>query len=118
MTAFMREIVSVAFSGLYGLVEGLLEGFGGGGFEGGLPVDGYFAEGFGDEEAVPGVECPGALRVQVEAGCGAVGAGGDGGCSGLDEVDGASWAVGGDGGFVAFDAGSGDGEEAGGASAG
>jgi hypothetical protein len=82
------------------------------GLDGGLvggdlcsPGDGDSREGFGDEEAVPGAELPGAFGVDVEGadvGAGELGQLGD---AGLGDHGGAAGAVGGDGAVVAGEVG-------------
>jgi hypothetical protein len=69
------------------------------------PGDGNAGERFGDEEAVPGAELPGAMRVDVAGADGSVDELSELGRTGLGDHGGAAGAVGGDGAVVAGEVG-------------
>jgi len=91
-------------SGGLGQFDGVVEGGLYGGLVGGNlcgPGDGDAGEGFGDEEAVPGVGLPCAVRVDVEGPNGATDKFGQLDDSGFSHLSRAARAVGGDGAVVA-----------------
>jgi len=69
------------------------------------PGDGNAGEGFGDEEAVPGANLPGAVRMCVEGGDGGVGELGQLSDTGFGDHGGTARAVGSDGAVVASEVG-------------
>jgi hypothetical protein len=69
------------------------------------PGDGDSGEGFGDKEAIPGVELPGAVRVNVAGADGGVDELSELGCAGFGNHGRASGAVGGDGAVAASEVG-------------
>jgi hypothetical protein len=109
------------FFGGLGQLDGVIEdGLDGGLVGGGLrgPRYGDARERFGDEEAVPGAELPGAFGMAVEGADGGAGELGELGDAGLGDHGGAAWTVGGDGAVVAGEVGAAEVAQAGGAFAG